>query len=76
MGEEQGSVQKDARWIQLVKKQELLYVRLIRYSFATKPSSEFTYTVFRIQNLRIHILLTCGKESAVTVLVKKVPAFI
>jgi hypothetical protein len=33
-------VQKDAHWIQLVKKQELLYVRLTPYSFATKPSSE------------------------------------
>jgi len=62
MVEEGGSVQKDAHWIQMVKKQELLYVRLTPFSYATKPSSEFTYTVFRIQNLRIHILLTCGTE--------------
>jgi len=45
MGEKGGNVQKDAHWIQLIKKQELLYVRLTPYSYATKPSSEFTYSV-------------------------------
>ena len=68
-------MQKDAHWIQMVKKQKLLYVRLTPYSYATKPSSEFTYTVFRIQNLKFHILITRGTESAVTILVKKVHLF-